>query len=118
VPTTKKLCQSGFVHVRCLELFLSPSSSNRVQVPCLTWLLLVGTACLSMLGCSACQPVLSWPRIRSLYALCMLLVVSLTLCVAGLLLLLRRWRFKLHWRDMVWVPELAWCWLGLSRVSM
>ena len=71
----------------CLKLFRSPSSSNRVQVPCLPWLLLVGTACLSMPGCSACQPVLSWPRIRSLYALYMLLVVSLTLCVAGLLLL-------------------------------
>jgi hypothetical protein len=40
----------------------------------------VGTACLSMPGCSACQPVLSWPRIRSLYSLYMLLVVSLT-CV-------------------------------------
>jgi hypothetical protein len=37
---------------------------------------------------AACQqPVLSWPRIRSLYALYMLRVVCLTLCVAGLLLL-------------------------------
>jgi hypothetical protein len=37
----------------CLKLFRSPSSGTRVQVPCLPWLLLVGTACLSMLGCSA-----------------------------------------------------------------
>jgi hypothetical protein len=64
------------------DAFPFPSSSYRVQVPCLPWLLLVGTACLSMLGCSACQPVFSWP-----HALYMLLVVSLTLCVAGLLLL-------------------------------
>jgi hypothetical protein len=51
-----------------------------VQVLCLPWLLLFKTACLSMLGDSACQPVLSWPRIRSLYALYLLPGTCCLLC--------------------------------------
>jgi hypothetical protein len=54
------------------EAFPFPSSGNRVQVPCLTWLFACWNSLPQHAWLLACQPVLSWPRIRSLYALYML----------------------------------------------
>jgi hypothetical protein len=70
----------------CFKLFRSPSSSIRVQVPCLPWLLLVGTACLSMLGWHVSLCFLGHASDRFMPCTCWH-VEPLTLCVAGLLLL-------------------------------
>jgi hypothetical protein len=63
--------------------------------------------------CISFVHIRSWPRIRSLYALYMLLANSAcVLQVVGLAC--GRLRLEFQRRDVDWVPGLTWGWLGLS----
>ncbi len=73
-----------------------------------------------MPACVCFVHVLHGPRSQSLYALCMFLADSACVLQVAVLTLRRvgGGALRYRWRDVAWVPEPAWGWLGVFHIPM